>query len=195
MNYFDLLFSPKGTIKPQPFAIIVISVYLINIVAGSVIEGQFIRRAGPWPYFALQSMLTWIWFAAHAKRLRDAGRGYVVAAATACIYLLGAALLGTMLEDMAASTVEGEENKESVVSLLGTIIAVIFISTLFTGNYSLAGFFLFLIIGLPLLFTMFVVIYSIVTGMRASLTPVETPVSSEPPSLPPPPQPSRSPFA
>lgn len=193
MTYFDLLFSPKGTIKPQPFAIIVAAIYLTNIVAGSIVDGQFVRRVGPWPYFALQSLLTWIWFAAHAKRLRDAGRGYAIAATIACIYLLCAGLFMSFLEDTAAASLDGEAT-ESVMSLIGTAIAIVFVSALFTGSYSLIGLLLFLFVGLPLLFAVFVLLYSIVTGMRASADAQSAlPVA---PSLPPPPaQSSRSPVA
>ena len=38
-------------------------------------------------------MLTWIWFALHAKRLRDAGRSIDLPAAIALLYVLSVALL------------------------------------------------------------------------------------------------------
>ncbi len=174
MNWADLLFSPKGTIKPQPFAIIVAAIYVINIVAGSVLDGQFIKRVGPWPYLALQVILTWIWFTAHAKRLRDAGKGYVVAAVIAFIY---AGTIVLILNLVAASTanISGTiDQTEPKVSLFGAIFAVLFINTLFTGDIVLISALLFVFIGLPLLFSLIVLIYSVVTGLRTSLTP-ETP--------------------
>jgi uncharacterized membrane protein YhaH (DUF805 family) len=170
MNYLDLLFSPKGTIKPQPFAIVVIAIYVINIVAGSVLEGQFIKRVGPWPYLALQAILTWIWFTAHAKRLRDAGRGYVVAAVIAFIYVAVIVLMINIAAGSAASITEGTDPKESRPSLFAVIFAVLFINTLFTGDIFLISALLFLFIGLPLLFSLIVVIYSLVTASRASAT-------------------------
>lgn len=189
MNYFDLLFSPKGTIKPQPFAIIVIAIYLINILGGSVLDGEGIKRVGAWPYLGLQLALSWIWFAAHAKRLRDAGRGWVVAAVLAFIYAAAIVLMLNLVSASTANITEPSDPKEPKVSLIGAIFAVLFINTLFTGDIFLISLLLFLFIGIPLLFSAIVVIYSLVTAARASVTPD---VSSAPP---PPSQPVKSPFA
>jgi hypothetical protein len=175
MNYFDLLFSPKGTLKPQPFAIIVIAIYLINILAGSVLEGDVIKRVGAWPYLGLQAALTWIWFTAHAKRLRDAGRGWVVAAVLAFIYIASITLMMNLISASAANITEPADPKEPKVSLFGTIFAVLFINTLFTGDIFLISLLLFLFIGLPLLYALIVVIYSLVTASRQSLTPEPQP--------------------
>jgi uncharacterized membrane protein YhaH (DUF805 family) len=175
MNWLDAIFSPKGTLRPQHFAIIVIAVYLINIAAGSIIEGQFIKRVGPWPYFALQLLLTWIWFAAHAKRLRDAGKGWAVAAALAFIYVAAMVLLLNLISASEASLTESTDPKEPKVSLIGAIFAVLFINTLFTGDPFLIVGLLVLFIGLPLLWSLIVVIYSLVTGLRASMTPEPQP--------------------
>jgi uncharacterized membrane protein YhaH (DUF805 family) len=193
MNWADLLFSPKGTIKPQSFAIIVSAIYLLNIIAGSVLDGQFIKRVGPWPYLALQVILTWIWFTAHAKRLRDAGRGYVVAAVLAFIYLGTIVLVFNLVAASTANISGTVDQTEQKVSLFGAIFAVLFINTLFTGDIVLISALLFVFIGLPLLFSLIVLIYSVVTGLRASLTP-ETPAAL-PAAAPPPPPISASPPA
>lgn len=169
MNYLDLLFSPKGTIKPQPFAIIVIAIYAINIVAGSVLDGQFITRAGPWPYLGLQAILTWIWFTTHAKRLRDAGRGWVVAAVFAFIYLAAIVVMINIAVGSAASVTQGADPKEPSPSLFAVIFAVLFINTLFTGDIFLITALLVLFIGTPLIFSLIVVIYSLVTASRTSV--------------------------
>ena len=190
MNYLDLLFSPKGTIKPRPFAIVVIGIYVLNLALGSILEGDFIKRAGAWPYAAFQLILTWIWFVAHAKRLRDAGRGYVVAAVLAFIY---AAAIVLMLNLVAASTTaigEATDPKEPKVSLIGTIFAVLFINTLFTGDPFLIVALLVIFIGIPMIWGLVVMIYSIVTATRASLTP-DVPAAAPPP---PPTPASQSPF-
>lgn len=187
MNYFDLLFSPKGTIKPQPFAIIVIAVYLINIVGGSVLDGEGIKRVGAWPYLGLQLTLTWIWFVAHAKRLRDAGRGWTVAAVLAFIYAAAIILMLNLVSASTASITEPSDPKEPKVSLIGAIFAVLFINTLFTGDIYLISLLIFLFIGLPLLFSAIVVIYSLVTAARSSIAP-EAPASSTA-------NPPKSPFA
>ena len=175
MNFLDLLFSPKGTIKPQPFAIVVIGIYAINLLAGSILDGGFIKRAGMWPYLALQMILTWIWFVAHAKRLRDAGRGYVVAACLAFIYAAGIILMINLVAGSTAPVTETADPNAPKVTLIGTIIAVLFINTLFTGDFFLISLLIFLILGVPLVFALIVVIYSIVTATRTSLTPELSP--------------------
>lgn len=184
MNYLDLLFSPKGTIKPQPFAIIIIAIYAINILGGSVLDGGAIKRVGMWPYVILQIVLTWVWFVAHAKRLRDAGRGYVVAATIAFIYAASIIVMINLVAGSTAPVADTVDPKESKVTLIGTIFAVLFINTLFTGDIFLISLLLFLFIGLPLLFSTIVVIYSIVTGARASLTPepLANPAVAAPPT-------------
>lgn len=199
MGFFDLLFSPKGTIKPQPFAIIVAAIYFINIAAGSILEGGFIKRAGPWPYLGMQLMLSWIWFAAHAKRLRDAGRGWAVAAAIAFIYVVFIVLMINLVATSPANY-ESVDPKEPRTPLIGAIFAVLFINTLFTGDPFLIVGLIVLVIGLPLLWGLGVVIYSIVTAARASAMPDVLPPPLQMP-LPEPHTPlpglekSRSPFA
>lgn len=202
MRWADVLFSPRGTLQPQVFAIIVSVIYFINIVGGSALDGQLVKRIGPWPYLAGQVILTWIWFTAHAKRLRDAGRGYVVAAVLAFIYL-GTIVVMLNLVAYSTANISGavDPTTEPKVSLFGVIFAVLFINTLFTGDIFLISALLFVFIGLPLLFALMVLIYSVVTGMRASLT-AETPaLPAAIPAVPPVPTPTppapkpRSPFS
>lgn len=169
MNLLDLLFSRKGTIRPQTFVIIVGAIYAINIAIGSILEGAFVKRVGPWPYLGMQLILTWIWFTAHAKRLRDAGRGWAVAATLAFVY---AAFIVLMINLVSSSTANYEpvDPKEPRTSLIGAIIAVLFINTLFTGDPFLIVVLIVIVIGLPLMWALGVVIYSIVTAARASAT-------------------------
>jgi hypothetical protein len=176
MNWADVLFSPKGTLKPQPFAIIAIGIYALNIVAGSTIDGQFIMRAGVWPYLGLQVLLTWIWYVAHAKRLRDAGKGSAVAFTLAFLYLVGVIIMINFAAGSAAAVTQSTEpSQQQSGSLIGVLIAVLFLNTLFTGDpFLIVGFFV-LLIGLPLIFALIVVIYSIVTGFRQSLSPEPAP--------------------
>lgn len=171
MNLFDLLFSPKGTIEPKPFALVVVGVYLINIVAGSTFDGQFIMRAGIWPYLGLQMLLTWIWFAAHSKRLRDAGKGSTVAFILAFLYLAGIiAMISFAAGSAAAVTQSAEPTQQLSGSLIGVLIAILFIHTLLTGDPVLIVGFFILLIGLPFIFALIVAIYSIVTGARPGIS-------------------------
>jgi hypothetical protein len=52
-----------------------------------------IKPAGLWPFLAAQIVLVWIWYALHAKRLRDAGKPVGVAVATCLLYVLSVVLL------------------------------------------------------------------------------------------------------
>ena len=170
MNLFDLLFSPKGTIEPKPFTLVVVGVYLINIVAGSTFDGQFIMRAGIWPYLGLQMLLTWIWFAAHSKRLRDAGKGSTVAFILAFLYLAGIIAMISFAGSAAAVTQWAEPSQQLSGSLIGVLIAILFIHTLLTGDPVLIVGFFILLIGLPFIFALIVAIYSIVTGARPGIS-------------------------
>jgi hypothetical protein len=171
MNWLDLLFSPKGTIKAQPFSLVVIAVYAINLAAGSLLEGKFVMRASIWPYLFLQFALTWVWFIAHSKRLRDAGRGNTVAMVIAVIYACAIAVIvyatAASMTESTSTTSAGEPG----VSLIGVIVAVLFINTLLSGDFLLISALLFVLLIVPLLLAAGVVVYSIVTGARPSLTP------------------------
>lgn len=169
MNALDLLFSAKGTIKSKPFVIVVAAIYLINITTGSILEGGIVKRTGPWPYLGVQLILSWIWFVAHKKRLADAGRGWAVAASIAFIYTAFIVLMINLVATSAANY-ESADPKEARTPLIGAIFAVLFINTLFTGEPFLIVALIVLVIGLPLLWSLGVVIYSIVTGARTSVT-------------------------
>lgn len=179
MNVLDLLFSPKGTIKPQPFALVVTGIYVLNILAGSILNGQFVMRAGLWPYVVLQLLLTWIWFVVHKKRLSDAGKGYAVAGSLAFLFIAGVVIFAVLTAASAPAVLDKVDAADPKVSLFSAIFAIGFIYTLLTGDIFLISLFFFLLFGLPLLFSLTVVIYSIVTGTRASLT------TGPPPPLPP----------
>lgn len=180
MNLFDLLFSPKGTIEPKPFALVVVGVYLINIVAGSTFDGQFIMRAGIWPYLGLQVLLTWIWFAVHSKRLRDAGKGSTVAFIIAFLYLAGIiAMISFAAGSVAAVTQSAEPSQQQSGSLIGVLIAILFIHTLLTGDPVLIVGFFVLLIGFPFIFALIVAIYSIVTGARPGVSQDAAPVPQQ----------------
>jgi uncharacterized membrane protein YhaH (DUF805 family) len=93
MQALRFLFSPHGRLSPQPFAIAVIIIYLAGVASQALTVPDVIARAGLWPFVALQALLLWIWFALHAKRLRDAGRGIGLALGVGLLYALSVALL------------------------------------------------------------------------------------------------------
>jgi len=93
MQVLRFLFSPHGRLSPQPFMLAVIVVYVVGVATEALTVPQVIARAGLWPFVALQALLLWIWFALHAKRLHDAGRGFGLALGVGSLYALSVALL------------------------------------------------------------------------------------------------------
>jgi hypothetical protein len=88
-----ILFFSSGSLSPQPFVIAAIAVYMSFALAQLLTVPAVIGQAGLWPFVLAQPMLVWMWFAIHAKRLRDAGRSAGAAGGIAILYLLAVALL------------------------------------------------------------------------------------------------------
>ncbi len=80
MQALRFLFSPNGRLKPQPFIYGAVAVYLFGIASHLLTTPDVMTRGRLWPFIAAQVVLIWIWFALHAKRLHDAGRGNGLAA-------------------------------------------------------------------------------------------------------------------
>jgi len=93
MQALRLLFSPSGRLSPQSFIFVAAAVYLAGSASQFLTAPDVMARAGLWPFILAQALLIWIWFAVHAKRLRDAGRGTGLAAAASILYTLSVALL------------------------------------------------------------------------------------------------------
>ena len=83
MQALRFLFSPSGRLPPQAFAFAAVVVYLAGAASHWLTAPDMIPRGGLWPFVAAQTLLVWIWFALHAKRLRDAGRAAGLPAASA----------------------------------------------------------------------------------------------------------------
>jgi len=93
MQALRFLFSPSGRLPPQAFAIAVVVVYVAGAASQWLTTPDLIQRAGLWPFVVVQIILIWVWFALHAKRLRDAGRSIDLPVAIALLYVLSVALL------------------------------------------------------------------------------------------------------
>jgi uncharacterized membrane protein YhaH (DUF805 family) len=85
--------SPAGRLRPQPFLLGVAAVYVAGALSHWLTVPIVTARFGLWAFAVIQTALTWLWFVLHAKRLRDAGRGYGLAIAVALLYLLSLILL------------------------------------------------------------------------------------------------------
>ena len=90
---FAFVFSPAGRLSPQPFIIAAILVY----IAGVASHGLTRRTSSGAPAYGRssppRSCSIWIWYALHAKRLRDGGQSTGLAAGVSLLYALSVALL------------------------------------------------------------------------------------------------------
>lgn len=93
MSILRLFFAAAGRMRPGPFAVAIIFVYALGAAAQMLTAPAVLARAGLWPFALVQALLLWVWFALHAKRLRDAGRGSGSAQGIAVIYALAVVLL------------------------------------------------------------------------------------------------------
>ncbi len=93
MHFFHLIFASAGRIRPGCFAAAILAVYVFGLAAQLLTVPVVLSRAGLWPFVLAQAFLIWIWFALHAKRLSDAGRGPALAQGIAVIHVLAVALL------------------------------------------------------------------------------------------------------
>jgi uncharacterized membrane protein YhaH (DUF805 family) len=93
MSALRFLFSPAGRLEPRPFIIGALAVYLVGVASQLLTTADIARRAGLWPFVAVQLVLVWIWFCLHGKRLHDTGRSSGLALGVCLLYLLFGGLL------------------------------------------------------------------------------------------------------
>ena len=82
------MLSPTGRLAPRPFAVAIFLIYAVGFAAQTLLAPSVPKAIGLWSFALVQALLMWIWFALHAKRLRDAGRGVGGAAGIAALCLL-----------------------------------------------------------------------------------------------------------
>src|SRR5579872_6466374 len=88
MAALRFLFSPFGQLAPRPFVVAAVAVYAAGAASQLLTMPDMLRHGGLWAFGGMQALLTWIWFALHAKRLRDAGRPIGLAAGASVLYAL-----------------------------------------------------------------------------------------------------------
>jgi uncharacterized membrane protein YhaH (DUF805 family) len=93
MYAVSFLLSPRGRLSAQPFIAATLVVYLLGIASQFLTTADVLRHGGLWLFIAAQSLLVWIWFCLHAKRLHDAGRSIGLAVGIALFYLFSVVLL------------------------------------------------------------------------------------------------------
>jgi uncharacterized membrane protein YhaH (DUF805 family) len=138
MQALRVLFLPTGRLPPRDFVVAVIAVYLAGAASQLLTMPSVSARGGLWLFAVAQACLTWVWFALHSKRLRDADRPIGLAAGVSLLYALSIVLL--LIVAFAFYTAsEGSTADASTANALGLILLVSIIATLSgSNNYDLA---------------------------------------------------------
>ena len=133
MQTLSLLFSPRGRLRPQPFIYGAVAVYLFGAVSQLLTRPDVMVRGGLWLFAGSQAVLIGIWFALHAKRLRDAGKAIGLAVGVSLLYGLSVILLlmvGAAFFDTSANA--GLD--ANATSALGLILLIAIFTTLSGGS-------------------------------------------------------------
>ena len=167
MQGLRLLFSPSGRLGPQTFIIAVVLIYVAGIASHALTLPDVIKFAGLWPFLAAQIVLVWIWYALHAKRLRDAGKPVGVAVATCLLYVLSVALL-VIIAGAFYGALAGQGTDPNAASALGLILFVSIIAMLSGAPHdSLA----WLIVAILLVIAYLPIILAVATTVWAATRP------------------------
>lgn len=138
MRALHFLFSSSGRLPPRVFAIAVVGVYLAGAASHMLTVPEVMASGGLWPFVAAQVLLIWIWFALHAKRLRDAGRPVGLAAGVSLLYALSLILLGIVAASF-HNSLASEVPDANAASALGLLLLLSIIAILLgSPHYDLA---------------------------------------------------------
>jgi len=138
MRALRFVFSPAGRLGQPTFILSIIVVYLTGAASHVLTMPAVIAREGPWPFAAVQALLIWIWFALHAKRLHDAGRGVGLAVGASLLYALSIALL-LILAIAFYAPLAGQVPDANTAGALGLILLISILAILLgSPHYDLA---------------------------------------------------------
>ena len=169
---FHALFSSSGTLARGPFAIAVIGVYLMGLASQVLLTGPVVFRAGFWPFILLHAALLWVWFALHAKRLRDAGRNIGTAVGVAIVNVLAIIFL-LMVISFLVSPVEGQPGETAGGVLATWVVLIMFVEILSSAPHlGWLGRVLMVIVGIAMLPILLAVGFSIWVGTRRTVSQV-----------------------
>jgi uncharacterized membrane protein YhaH (DUF805 family) len=180
MHALALIFSPSGRLARKPFAVGAAAVYGLMILSQVLLVQPIATRAGVIPFAAAQALLTWAWFALHAKRLREAGHPTGSALGIAILYAIST-LLFLMLLQVLFGAHTGATADDQPGGLMPFVI-VLFLIAMLTGEPHVAFFFYVVLVIVVIMLTPFLVAiaYSVWTGTRPP-APAEAPAPVPPP--------------
>jgi hypothetical protein len=130
------MLSPTGRLAPRPFAVAIFLIYAVGFAAQTLLAPAVPKAIGLGSFVLVQALLIWIWFALHAKRLRDAGCGVGGAAGIAALCAL-AVLLFILLTAVfqQAATADPDEDWR----FLG-LVAISYVFTLISNGTDFGAF-------------------------------------------------------
>ena len=174
MDSLALFFSSSGRLAPKPFAIGVLLVYVVILLSQALLSPIVTARASVAPFALVQAVLTYAWYALHAKRLRDAGYGTGAAIALAILYAMSVVLF-LLLVAVVLGT--GFSSGKGQGGDLASIVLVFFLIALFTGDPGIGLFFylaaaIMVLVSLPFLIA---VCFSVWAGTRPQASPSAPP--------------------
>ena len=167
MPTLRLLFSPTGRLSPPTFIVAAVFIYLAGMASHLLTTPDVIVRAGLWPFLAAQIALIWIWYAVHAKRLRDAGQAAGLAAGVSVLYALSVALL-VIVAGSFYGALAGEGHDANAASALGLILFVSIVAILAGSPHYDIG---WLIVAILLVIAFVPIVLAIVTTAWAATRP------------------------
>jgi uncharacterized membrane protein YhaH (DUF805 family) len=167
MQTLRLLFSPTGRLSPPTFIVAAGLVYLAGMASHLLTMPDAIVRAGLWPFLAAQIVLIWIWYAVHAKRLRDAGQAAGLAAGVSLLYTLSIALLVIVAASFYGA-LAGAGDDANAASALGLILFVSIIAILAGSPHYDVG---WLIVAILLVIAFVPIVLAVVTTVWAATRP------------------------
>ena len=129
MQILRFLFSPSGRLRPQPFVLAAIAVYLIGAASQFLTAPNINVRGGLWLFAAVQALLIWIWFSLHAKRLRDACHATGLALGVSLLYALSVVLL-LIVAIAFFNTLVVAASDPNATSALGLLLLLSIVATL-----------------------------------------------------------------
>jgi uncharacterized membrane protein YhaH (DUF805 family) len=128
--------STSGRLAPLPFAVAVLTFYIVSFGSQILLSPSVTQWAGVWAFALMQAVLIWIWIVLHANRLRDAGRPTGLAVGVACVYALEVVLLVFLVWLILSAGFNRPDEAAANASILHLFVIIYLLAAL-TGDPSL----------------------------------------------------------
>jgi hypothetical protein len=162
------MFSRTGRVKPGPFTLAILFVYLLGFMSQLLMSNQHGKLLA---FTVVQGGLLWAWYALHASRLRDAGRSTGSAFGVAIVYGLSVLLIILMVWFLAGpsgNSPTGTKGDELLAGMLLLALLGMFYGAFDLGSFGLVIALLVLIALAPALIA---IGFTIWAATRRSVTP------------------------